>query len=57
MTKQKMTHRDLCLLGAKYMKQNGIIEWNKPKYVVIEIESTGIAQPDIYGFGGCKTGS
>lgn len=46
-----MTHRELCILGAKYMKSKGLIKWHKPKYVVIEIELTGGAQPDIYGFG------
>jgi len=46
-----MTHTELCLLGAKYMKSKGITKYRKPKYVVVEIESVGIAQPDIYGFG------
>jgi hypothetical protein len=46
-----MTHRELCLLGAKYMKSKGIVDWNKVNYVVVEIELTGGAQPDIYGFG------
>lgn len=50
-----MTHRELCILGAKYMKNHGIKKWSKPKYVVIEIESVGIAQPDVFGFGYSKS--
>jgi len=47
-----MTHTELCNLGAKYIKANGISGgYTKPKYVVVEIELTGGAQPDIYAFG------
>ena len=50
-----MTHTELCNLGAKWLKSNGLVKWQKPKYIVVEIESIGIPQPDIYGFGNCKT--
>ena len=47
----KMTHTELCNLGARWLKLNGLINWQKPKYVIVEIESVGISQPDIFGFG------
>ena len=50
-----MTHTELCDLGAKWLKSNGLVKWQKPKYIVVEIESIGIPQPDIYGFGNCRT--
>ena len=50
-----MTHTELCNLGAKWLKQNGLNKWQKPKYIVVEIVSIGIPQPDIYGFGNCST--
>lgn len=45
-----MTHRELCELGAKYMYRNGTILFNKPKYVVCELERIGEC-PDVFGFG------
>lgn len=45
-----MTHRELCELGAKYMYRNGTIPFNKPKYVVCELERIGEC-PDVFGFG------
>jgi len=48
-----ISHSELCQLGAKHLKKNGLIKWHKPKYIIVEIESVNIPQPDIYGFGGC----
>lgn len=45
-----ITHRELCELGAKYMFRNGTIPFNKPKYVVCELERIGEC-PDVFGFG------
>ena len=50
-----MTHTELCAYGAKWLKSNGLNKWGKPKYVVVEIESVGIPQPDIFGFGNCRS--
>lgn len=48
-----MTHRELCLLGAKYMKSKGTYDEGKAQYVVCELERIGEC-PDVYGFGGGK---
>lgn len=51
----EMTHRELCLLGAKYMKSKGIARFKgKPRYVVVELERVGEC-PDVYGFGSCNS--
>jgi len=50
-----MTHRELCILGAKYMKNKGIKPLNgKPRYVVVELERVGEC-PDVFGFGSCNS--
>lgn len=49
-----ITHRELCELGAKYMYRNGTIPFNKPKYVVCELERIGEC-PDVFGFGSAYT--
>lgn len=46
-----MTHRELCLFGAQYMKSKGTYEYGKAKYVVCELERIGEC-PDVFGFGG-----
>jgi hypothetical protein len=50
-----MTHTELCFLGAKWLKSHGIVRWNKPKYVVVEITCLIPCEPDIFGFGCDKT--
>ena len=51
-----MTHSDLCALGAKYMQEKGLLRFQRPKYVVVEIQTMpGTPRPDIYGFGGAIT--
>ena len=46
-----MKHRDLCKAGARFMKKHGIKAWEKPTYVVCELEVYG-ESPDVFGFGG-----
>lgn len=46
----KISHRALCELGAKYMYRSGTIPFSKPKYVVCELERIGEC-PDVFGFG------
>jgi hypothetical protein len=48
--KEIISHRELCLIGSKYMKNHGIMKWQKPTYVVCELERVG-ESPDIFGFG------
>jgi hypothetical protein len=50
-----ISHRELCLFGSGYMKNNGIIKWNKPAYVVCELERSNAECPDVFGFGGAYT--
>jgi hypothetical protein len=45
-----ISHRELCLAGAKYIKNHGVTKWQKPTYVVCELERVG-ESPDIFGFG------
>jgi len=49
-----MTHRELCKAGASFMKRYGIAKWEKPTYVVCELERCG-ESPDVFGFGGART--
>ncbi len=49
-TKKKMTHRNLCILGAKYMKKYGIKKWEKPTYVVIELNRSNAESPNVQKF-------
>jgi hypothetical protein len=37
------------------MKQFGIIKWQKPTYVVCELERSNAESPDIFGFGSALT--
>ena len=50
-----ITHTELCNLGAKWLKYNRLIKWNKPKYVAVEICCQIPCEPDIFGFGCYKT--
>ncbi len=50
-----MTHRNLCILGARYMKKYGIKKWEKPTYVVIELNRSNAESPDVFGFGSSET--
>lgn len=50
-----MTHTELCFLGAKWLKSHGLVKWNKPKYVAVEITCQISFEPDIFGFGCDKT--
>lgn len=49
-----MTHRELCLLGAKYMRNKGTYPFHRAQYVVCELERFG-ESPDVFGFGGGYT--
>ncbi len=49
-----ITHRELCLLGAKYMRNKGTYPFHRAQYVVCELERVGEC-PDVFGFGGCRT--
>ena len=49
-----MTHRELCIKGAKYLKNHGIQPFHKCQYVVCELERVGEC-PDDFGFGGSTT--
>ena len=49
-----MIHRELCEIGALFMKKHGIKKWEKPRYVVCELERYG-ESPDVFGFGGAMT--
>lgn len=44
-----MTHRELCIIGAKWLK-NRWIDFERCQYVVCELERVG-ESPDIFGFG------
>ena len=49
-----MTHRELCIKGAKYLKNKGIQPFHKCQYVVCELERVGEC-PDVFGWGGSST--
>jgi hypothetical protein len=53
--KLEISHRDLCLLGSRYMKEHGIAKWQKPTYVVCELERSNAECPDVFGFGSAYT--
>jgi hypothetical protein len=48
-------HRDLCLKGAAFMKKNGLLKWQRPVYVVCELERANAECPDVFGFGSALT--
>lgn len=45
-----MTHRELCLKAASYLRRVGIVPFNRCQYVVCELERVGEC-PDAFGFG------
>lgn len=45
-----MTHRELCLKAAKYLRYQGIVPFTRCQYVVCELERVGEC-PDAFGFG------
>lgn len=49
-----MTHRELCLKAAKYLRNKGIQPFHKCQYVVCELERLG-ESPDAFGWGGSTT--
>lgn len=49
-----MTHRELCIKAARYLKYKGIIGFHKCQYVVCELERAG-ESPDAFGFGAGTT--
>ena len=50
----EMTHRNLCLKGAKYLRSKGINQYHKGQYVVCELERCG-ESPDAFAWGGGST--
>jgi hypothetical protein len=50
-----LSHRDLCLIGASFMKKNGMLKWERPTYVVCELERSNAECPDVFGFGAALT--
>tara|TARA_B100000780_G_C20958347_1_gene382411 strand:+ start:210 stop:701 length:492 start_codon:yes stop_codon:yes gene_type:complete len=49
--KKKLTHRELCEIGAKYLRTN--CGWAlKSEFVLVEMVSACIEQPDIFGIRG-----
>lgn len=44
-----ITHRKLCVKAASYLKNKGIVGFNKCTYVVCELERAG-ESPDAFGF-------
>lgn len=49
-----MTHREICLLAAKYLRSKGIQPFHKCQYAVCELERAG-ESPDAFGWGGSST--
>ena len=49
-----MTHRELCIIAAKYLRTKGISEWKRCRYAVVELERVGEC-PDAFGFGNGTT--
>lgn len=49
-----MTHRELCIKAARYLKYQGIVDFHRCQYVVCELERVGEC-PDAFGWGGTET--
>ena len=49
-----MTHRELCLKAARYLRYQGIVPFTRCQYVVCELERIG-ESPDAIGFSGWST--
>lgn len=45
-----MTHRDLCIKAAAYLRSQGIQPFHRCKYAVVELEKYG-ESPDAFGWG------
>lgn len=53
-TKMELTHRNLCNIAAKYLRNKGIQPFHKCQYSVCELERVGEC-PDAFGWGGSST--
>lgn len=49
-----MTHRELCKIASKYLRNHGIQPFHRCQYVVCELERVGEC-PDAFGWGGSTT--
>lgn len=49
-----MSHRELCLKAARYLRYQGIQPFHRCPYVVCELERVG-ESPDAFGWGGWTT--
>lgn len=50
----KMSHRELCVKAAKYLRSKGLQPFHKCQYSVCELERAGEC-PDAFGWGGSAT--
>lgn len=50
----EITHRNLCIKAAKYLRNQGIERFHRCQYVVCELERAG-ESPDAFGWGGSTT--
>jgi len=50
----EITHRNLCLKAARYLRKKGIHSFHKAQYSVCELERCG-ESPDAFGWGGSST--
>ena len=50
----EITHRNLCIKAAKYLRSNGIHPWHRAQYSVYELERTG-ESPDAFAWGNSST--
>jgi hypothetical protein len=49
-----MTHRELCIRAATYLRNQGIQPFHRCQYAVVELERVGEC-PDAFGWGGSTT--
>ncbi len=45
----ELTHRELCIIAAKYLRKQGLVPFNRCQYVVCELERVG-ESPDAFGW-------
>ena len=50
-----MKHRELCNIGTRYIKEIGLIQGNKPRFVTLGLEYGGYEMPTIFAFGDCPS--
>lgn len=50
----ELTHRNLCIKAAKYLRSQGIVPFSRCQYVVCELERQG-ESPDAFGFSSATT--